>query len=263
MSTAHSSTTKSGHLYLVGVGPGDPELMTCKAVRILSQTTIWAVPTARQNGISSAQQIAAQMVPDTGRTILSLCFPMKKVYLGQETDEQLLVAWRRSAGEVIHHLDRGEDVAFPTLGDATLYSTAFYLLAMIQEQRPQTQVTVVPGITAMSACAASQSSPLALGDDVLAVVPAAFEDDRLREILVTLDAVVLMKVHRRIDALIDLLEELGLIDSAVLTERSGLPGERVYIDVREARGRKLHYFSTMVIRKKKVQVSDGTNALAA
>lgn len=255
--------SRTGHLYLVGVGPGDPELITYKAVRILTAAPVWAVPTAKENGLSSARQIAEQMVPDTGRTILSLCFPMKKVYLGQETDGQLLTAWRKSADEVIRHLDRGSDVAFPTLGDATLYSTAFYLLAMIQEQRPQTPVTVVPGITAMAACAASQSSPLALGDDVLAVVPAAFEDDRLRSILTTLDAVVLMKVHRRLDALIDLLVELGLADCAVLIERSGLPGERVYPDIRAARGRKLHYFSTMVIRKKKVQVSHGTHAIAA
>lgn len=261
--SSETTSPRTGHLYLVGVGPGDPELMTCKAVRILTAAKIWAVPTAREKGISSAQQIAGQMVPDNGRTILSLCFPMKKVFLGQETDDHLLQAWRKSADEVIRHLDQGSDVAFPTLGDATLYSTAFYLLAMIQEQRPHLPVTVVPGITAMAACAASQSSPLALGDDVLAVVPAAFEDDRLRNILLSLDAVVLMKVHRRLDALIDLLEELGLADCAVLTERSGMPGERVYTDIREARGRKLHYFSTMVIRKKKVQVSNATNVLAA
>jgi len=261
--SSETTSPRTGHLYLVGVGPGDPELMTCKAVRILTAAKIWAVPTAREKGISSAQQIAGQMVPDNGRTILSLCFPMKKVFLGQETDDHLLQAWRKSADEVIRHLDQGSDVAFPTLGDATLYSTAFYLLAMIQEQRPHLPVTVVPGITAMAACAASQSSPLALGDDVLAVVPAAFEDDRLRNILLSLDAVVLMKVHRRLDALIDLLEELGLADCAVLTERSGMPGERVYTDIRVARGRKLHYFSTMVIRKKKVQVSNATNVLAA
>ena len=90
---------------------------------------------------------------------------------------------------------------------------------------------------------------------MLAVVPAAFEDDRLRQILTSLDAVVLMKVHRRLDTLIDLLEELGLVDQAVLTERSGLPGERVYTDVRAARGRELHYFSTMVVRKKRVRVA--------
>jgi len=71
-----------------------------------------------------------------------------------------------------------------------------------------------------------------------------------------------MKVHKRIDALIDILEELGLAEHAVLIERSGMEGERVYTDIREARGCKLHYFSTMVIRKKKVQVSNGTHAIA-
>ncbi len=247
-------SSQTGHLYLVGIGPGDPELMTYKAVRLLTDTRVWAVPMAKKNGTSSALQIAEQLVPDTGRKILSLCFPMKKVFLGQETDDQLLTAWRKSADEVITHLDQGEDVAFPTLGDATLYSTAFYLLTMIQERRPQTKVTVVPGITAMAACAASQSSPLALGDDVLAVVPAAFEDERLRQILTTLDTVVLMKVYRRIDALIDLLCELDLAQHAVLIERSGMADERVYTDIRAARGQKLHYFSTMLIRKKKVQV---------
>ncbi|MCL2790811.1 MAG: precorrin-2 C(20)-methyltransferase [Desulfobulbus sp.] len=260
MSDNHPSRT--GHLYLVSVGPGDPELMTYKAVRILSETKVWAVPTARKGGSSSALQIAEQMVPANGRTVLSLCFPMKKVYLGQEPDDQLLAAWRRSADEIIPHLERGENVAFPTLGDATLYSTAFYLLSMIQEQRPQTPATVIPGVTAMAACAASQASPLALGDDVLAVVPAAFEDGRLRSILKSLDTVVLMKAHRRIDALIDLLDELGLTSCAVLIERSGMENEQVYTDVREARGRELHYFSTMVIRKKKVQVSNETDQRA-
>lgn len=253
MSSQHPSP-QSGHLYLVGVGPGDPELMTYKAARILDTTRVWAVPMARKEGTSSALQIASQVVSGNGRTVLELCFPMRKVFLGREAEPQLVDAWGAAADQVITHLDRGEDVVFPTLGDATLYSTAFYLLAMIQERRPATGVTVVPGITAMSACAASQSSPLALGDDVLAVVPAAFEDDRLREILISLDVVVLMKVHRRLDALIDLLEELGLTDQAVLTERIGLPGERVYTDIRAVRGHQLHYFSTIVIRKKKVQI---------
>ncbi len=244
----------SGHLYLVGVGPGDPELMTYKAVRILSTAKIWAVPMAKTGGTSSAQKIAEALIPDSGRTILNLCFPMRKVFLGQDTDSQLREAWYASADAVIEQLDRGEDVAFPTLGDSTLYSTASYLLAVILERRPQTPVTIVPGITAMSACAAGQTSPLALGDDVLCVVPAAFEDDRLRQILQTLDSVVLMKVHKRIDALIDLIEELGLIEAAVLVERSGMPDEQVYTDIRQLRGAKLHYFSTMLIRKKQVQV---------
>lgn len=252
--TNPSSSATGGHLYLVGVGPGDPELMTVKALRVLDKAQVWAVPMAKENGNSSALHIATGLVPQANREILSLCFPMKKVFLGEETDEQLLNAWNHSASEVIARLDQGLDVAFPTLGDPAFYSTAFYLLAVIREQRPHTQASVVPGISAMSACAAGQTMPLALGNDVLAVVPAAFEDERLRQVLTTLDSVVLMKVHRRLEALLDLLEELNLCDHAVLIERAGLSGEQVYRNVREARGKKLHYFSTLLIRKKEVLV---------
>lgn len=248
------NTPPRGHLYLVGIGPGDPELITYKAGRILNSTAVWAVPKAKHEGSSSALQIAGGLIDASEKTILELRFPMKKVFLGQTVDQQLLKAWRASADEVIRFLDQGEDVVFPTLGDPTLYSTAFYLLPMIQEQRPEIEVTVVPGITAMAACAAGSSTPLALGNDVLTVVPAAFDDDRLREILTTLDAIVLMKVHKKMDTLVTLLDELGLTDSAVLFERFGLPGENVYTDIRTALGKQLHYFCTMVIRKKQVQV---------
>ncbi|WP_028586031.1 precorrin-2 C(20)-methyltransferase [Desulfogranum mediterraneum] len=248
----HSSPP--GHLYLVGIGPGDPELITYKAGRFLNQTRVWAVPQAKADGQSRALSIAANQLETKDKTILELCFPMKKVFLGETVTSQLSEAWRASAEEVISYLDRGEDVAFPTLGDPSLYSTAFYLLPMILERRPETQVTVIPGITAMAACAAGINAPLALGNDVLAVVPAAFDDDRLRDTLISLDAVVLMKVHRKMDQLVELLTELELVDQAVLFERFGLPDQRVYPDIREALGKELHYFSTMLIRKKQVQV---------
>lgn len=252
MSTENTKPT--GQLYLVGIGPGDPELITYKAGRILNDTAIWAVPKSKNANGSSAMQIAGGLIDASEKKILDLDFAMKKVFLGEKLDQRLLDAWRTSAAEVIKYLDQGEDVVFPTLGDPTLYSTAFYLLPMIQEKRPDVQVTVVPGITAMAACAAGLSSPLALGNDVLTVVPAAFDDDRLRDILTTLDAIVLMKVHRKMDALVKLLTELDLVDNAVLFERFGLPGETVYTDIRSALNKDLHYFSTMVIRKKHIQV---------
>ncbi len=251
---SREKSNKAGHLYLVGIGPGDPELITYKAGRVLTDTSIWAVPQAKANGNSHALQIAGNLIGTTGKTILELCFPMKKVFLGETVDQQLLDAWRDSADEVIAQLDKGRDVAFPTLGDPTLYSTAFYLLPMILEQRPDTGVTVIPGITAMAACSAGISAPLALGNDVLTVVPAAFEDDRLKEILQTMDAVVLMKVARKMDSLVELLTELDLMNQAVLFERFGLPEQQIYTDIRTALNKELHYFSTMVIRKKQVQV---------
>ncbi len=245
-----ATTQSTGHLYLIGIGPGDPELMTCKAVRILKSTDVWAVPRAKSNGTSSALAIAGGLIDISGKTILELNFLMKKVYLGEETDAEQAGAWQASAARVLGHLNQGQDVAFPTLGDVGVYSTAFYLLSMIQEQQPHLPVTIIPGITAMSACAAGMKSPLALGNDILTVVPAAYDDQRLRSILVGTDAVVLMKVYKRMDALISLLTELDLVDNAILIERCGMAEERVYTDIRDTKGKKLHYFSTMLIRKK-------------
>lgn len=239
-------------MYLVGIGPGDPELMTCKAVHILENTDILVAPKAKENGNSSALQIAAGQVNLDGKTVLSLCFPMKKVHLGQEPDPKVADSWHKAADTVQAYLDQGHDVAFPTLGDPSLYSTAFYLLAVLQERRPDIQVTIVPGITAMAACSARVCSPLGLGDDVVSIVPAAFDDERLREILQTFDAVVLMKVFRKMPRIIALLDELGLTDNAILVERCGLDGQKVYTDIREALDRDLHYFTTLLVRKKSV-----------
>jgi precorrin-2/cobalt-factor-2 C20-methyltransferase len=187
-----------------------------------------------------------------GKTVLELRFPMKKVHLGQEHDPEVVQGWREAAEVVLGHLERGEDVAFPTLGDPALYSTAFYLLATLQEVQPCLRVSIIPGITAMAACSARICSPLGLGDDVVSIVPAAFDDDRLREILQTFDAVVLMKVFRKMDRIVALLEELGLVDNAVLIERCGMDDQMIYTDVREALNKDLHYFSTMLVRKKQI-----------
>jgi len=243
---------QQGRLYLVGIGPGDPELMTCKAVRILEQTQVLVAPKARKNGASSALQIASGQVDLNGKSVLELRFPMKKVHLGREQDPEVVQGWREAAEVVLDHLDRGEDVAFPTLGDPALYSTAFYLLHSLQELRPELRVSIIPGITAMAACSARVCSPLGLGDDVVSIVPAAFDDDRLREILQTFDAVVLMKVFRKMDRIVALLDELDLVDNAVLIERCGMDDQEIYTDIREALGRDLHYFTTMLVRKKNV-----------
>lgn len=257
---------QQGHLYLVGVGPGDPELMTYKAVRVLEQTQVWVVPKAKANGASSALEIASAMVDAVAKEVLEVRFPMKKIRLGQDHDPEVQQGWQEAAKIVLARLAQGEDVAFPTLGDPGLYSTSFYLLNTLEEmllvqsqhkqQRQQRQqripVAIIPGVTAMSACSAQLHDPLGLGDDVLSVVPAAFDDVRLRDILLQSDAVVLMKVFRRLPAVIALLDELGLTDKAVLLERCGMDGQRVYTDIRKAADKELHYFSTLLIRKKQI-----------
>jgi precorrin-2/cobalt-factor-2 C20-methyltransferase len=247
---------QQGRLYLVGVGPGDPELMTYKAVQVLERTRVWVVPKAREKGASSALQIASAMVGVAAKEILEVRFPMKKIRLEQEHDPEVQQGWQNAASLVLKRLDQGEDVAFPTLGDPGLYSTSFYLLntleELLQEAGRDVPVAIIPGITAMAACSAQLHNPLGLGDDVLSVVPAAFDDARLRDILMTSDAVVLMKIFRRLPAVIALLDELGLTEKAVLLERCGMDDQRVYTDIREAADKDLHYFSTLLIRKKQI-----------
>ena len=247
-----TTDNKKSCLYLVGIGPGDPELMTCKAVRVLEDSPVWIAPKARTNGNSNALQIASAQVDPADKTVLQLCFPMKKIRLGQQQDPEVEAGWRQAAEQVLSHLDQGLDVAFPTLGDPALYSTAFYLLATLQDHCPELRVKIIPGITAMSACSGQVLHPLAQGDDLLSVVPAAFDDGRLRQILKTFDVIVMMKVFRSMDRIINILDELDLTDKAVLLERCGLEGQTVYADIRRAGNRQLHYFSTLIVRKKQV-----------
>ncbi|MCI5121649.1 MAG: precorrin-2 C(20)-methyltransferase, partial [Candidatus Electrothrix sp. AUS4] len=103
-----------GRLYLVGVGPGDPELMTYKAVRVLEQAKVWVAPKAKADGASAALQIASAMVGIADKEVLEVCFPMKKIRLEQEHDPEVQQGWQEAARIVLERLDQGADVAFPT-----------------------------------------------------------------------------------------------------------------------------------------------------
>lgn len=242
---------KQGKLFLIGVGPGDPDLMTYRAVRMLEDADVIIAPRGSRHGASSALATASAQVDMEDKKIIQLYFPMKKVFAAGngEQDQDVLHGWHAAAEIVLTHIYQGKDVAFPTIGDPAIYSTAFYLLATIDKIRHGIEVMVVPGIPAMSACAAAMQSPLGLGDERITVIPAAFEHADLGQVLEQPGTTVLMKVHRRMDQLVKLVEEKELVDSAVLIERCGLPGQQIFYDIRDALGRDLHYFSTMIIRK--------------
>jgi precorrin-2/cobalt-factor-2 C20-methyltransferase len=239
-------------LYIIGVGPGDPDLLTIKALNILRHCSVVATPKALANGYSTALSIVKQALPVgeiSGKEIVELHFPMKKIHLGQEPDPEVLQAWQDAAARILAILSQGRDVAFPTLGDPAIYSTGYYLYATMIEMHPEVRVQFVPGISAMSSCSATTRTPICLGDDMLAVIPATFSDSRLRQILENFDTIVLMKVHRVIDNLISLLNDLNLLDKATLVERVGMADERVLADLSAIDGQ-VHYFSTIIVRKK-------------
>jgi len=238
-----------GQFYVVGVGPGDPELMTLKAVRILKKSPVRLAPAAHRNGCSTALSIASGIINGEQKEILTHHFPMKKVHAGQPADPEVEHAWKEAAKIISGHLENGHDVAFPTLGDPAIYSTGFYVFETLMESVEGMSVEIIPGVSAIGATSAAAGVPLCLGNERMVVIPATFEDQKLKEILSNFDCIVLMKVHKVMDKLLSILEELELLDNVVLVERTSLEDQRIRRDIRQAASEKLHYFSTMIVRK--------------
>jgi precorrin-2/cobalt-factor-2 C20-methyltransferase len=235
-------------LYIVGTGPGDPELLTLKAVKSIKRCPVIISPRGSANGGSTALSILKPVISLAGKEVYELHFPMKKIKSGQEPDPEVLVAWRYAAETVLSSLDSGKDVCFPTLGDPAIYSTGYYLYETICGLRNDVNVVFIPGVPAMSSCSASMAQPICLGDEMVAVIPATFSDTRLKEVLELFDTIVLMKVHRVIDRLTTLLEECGLLENAVLVEHAGTSRERVIENFSSLIDHP-HYFSTIIVRK--------------
>ncbi len=233
--------------YIIGTGPGDPELITVKGMRTMESCATLVAPKAKVNGDSTALGIVKGLVDLDNKKVVEVCFPMHKVQNGKSTQE-VEAAWQEAARLILEHLEDG-DVAFPTLGDPAVYSTGFYVYATLKEMAPDMEIKIIPGITAMSCCSATGNQPLCLGGEILTVVPATFDDERLRQIMTSCDSVVLMKVHNVLPRLISLLDELDLTAKAVCYEQCGMADQKVHSDLRQIAGHDLHYFSTIIIRK--------------
>ena len=239
-----------GRFYVIGVGPGDPELMTLKAIRLLERCPVWLAPKARREGKSTALTIVERLVPARGKEILTQYFPMKKVQMGKTPAADVEAAWQEAAGAVLKALAAGRDVAFLTLGDPAIYSTGFYVCDTLFRLDPWVRVEIVAGVSAIGASAAAAGKPLCQGDDRMVVVPATFENGELAEVLEKFDTVVLMKVHRVMDRIVPLLAELNLLDRAVLVERTSQEGQRIRRNLLEVVNEEHHYFSTIIVRKR-------------
>lgn len=229
-----------GILYAVGIGPGDPELITLKALRILNAVHVIAVPKGRESGESVALSIIEGTIDMTAKRILEIHFPMTK---GSKRNTLL-----PSAQEVLSVLDTGQDIAFITLGDPTLYSTFFHLLDSIQTIAPDLVAEIIPGVSSIMASAARAGHCLALSGDKVAIIPATYIAD-LDTAIEGFQTVVLMKAHSVIGQIKDVLGQRGLVESAVYVARAG-HGDEIVKPLSKVTEDDLNYFSTVIVRIK-------------
>lgn len=237
---------KTGRLYVVGVGPGDPELLTVKAVRILRSVPCLCVPKGREEGSSLALSIVRQAVDLEGKDIIEAHFPMRKT---KRHDPEMDAKWQETVEAVSGILKGGREIAFITIGDPSIYSTFFYLYDRLLEIHPGLDVIFVPGVSSINASAAAAKISLGLADEKIAVLPANYTADRIVRTLQDFDTVVLMKVHKIFHEAVKALESIGLLDNATYVSRAGMEDERVFRDVRDVKDEDLNYFSLMIIRR--------------
>ena len=221
-------------LYGIGLGPGDPELMTRKAWRLVSEADVVAYP-APEGGDSFARSIAAEAI--RGREI-RIDIPMDVArYPAQD-------AYDRAAVEIAAALDAGEDVAVLCEGDPFFYGSFMYLFARLADRYP---TEIVPGVTSVTACAAAAARPLSARNEVLTIVPGTLDVAQLSERISGADALAIMKVGRHLPKIRAVLEAQGLIGSAVYVERATLQNQKV-MPLEEAPAA-APYFSMILVNK--------------
>ncbi|MGO9016078.1 MAG: precorrin-2 C(20)-methyltransferase [Dissulfurispiraceae bacterium] len=251
----------TGTLYVIGVGPGDPELLTLKAVRILRAVKCICVPKGREEGSSMALNIIKKIINMDDKEMIEAYFPMRKTkasapgspesrksFRGGEHARELDMKWNETVETVLSILNRGADMAFITIGDPTIYSTFFYLYDRLLEINPLLSIEIIPGISSITASAAQAGISLGLADERIAVLPATYAND-IGMVLEHFDTVILMKVHKVFDQVLAMLDASGLTGKALYISRTGMDDEQVVRDIGTLRGKELSYFSMVIIKK--------------
>ena len=226
---------QTGTFYAVSVGPGDPELLTLQAVRVLENTPVIAAPQTA-SGQMLALDIARGAVDLTGKSVLPLRFTMSHDAAVRAE------SYRAAASAVEAELRQGRDVAMVNLGDVALFATAYYIFAEIE--RDGFPARMLPGVTSVAAVAARLGQSLTEMEQPLQILPGSLPLD---EALRLPGTKVLMKSGSAIGETVAALERCNLLDRAALVADCGLPTEQVYHDLR-ALPPELSYFATILVR---------------
>ena len=236
------SLDSTGRFYGVGVGPGDPELLTLKAQRILRRVGAICFTQLDDGRESYALSVVRNIVDESKPDFVSITVPSDDTPVSEQT-------WQNAAADIGTYLREGQDVAFITEGDPMLYSEFSHLLASVHTAYPDLSIEVVPGVSSIMAAAGSAGVPLATHGQRLAILPAVYGIDDLREGITKYDTIVLMEVNRALlDALAN-LENLGLAGKAIYVRRVTTQREAVVPDIHQLTDEDIDYFSLLIIKR--------------
>ncbi len=225
-------------LYVIGLGPGDPGLVTVKAVEVLRKTPVVFLPYSTGTNRSLAYSIIARYVSDNVE-IVFLGFPMNS-----NPDPNVL---NENAELICRKLNHHGSGVFAVLGDPALYSTFYRIRHSLIRVCPELSIEVIPGVTAMSACAARVVEPLVIGDEALALIPAT-RGELIRRVLNTFETIVLYKANNLDDYVLSDIKNYGHYD-IVYARRCFMNGEEIIRGIPEHLS---DYFSTMILRIRKI-----------
>ena len=238
-----ASDQKMGTVYGVGVGPGDPELLTLKAARILKSVPVIFTPKAEGTSDSVALEIVKDVIDLSRQKVVFASFPSGK---GKPREE----IWDDAVDEIASYVRAGSDVAFLTEGDPLVYGSFAYIAARMQSRYPEIPIEIVPGVTSVTAAAASAQIPLVSHGQRLAIWPAMYGVDDLRDSLDDYDTIVLMKVDSEALEMVARLQQEGYLSRAVLIAHATTPREKIVYDLHDISPDAAEYFSLLVISKK-------------
>ncbi len=215
-----------GTFYGVSVGPGDPDLITLKAVKTIRRADVIFTASSSKNSHSLAVNIASPHIPE-GTPVFRLSFPMCSDKTVMEK------AWAENAGIIVDTLREGKDAAFLTLGDCMTYSTYGYLGRYVKKLAPEANIVSVPGVTSYQAAAARVNRPLVEGEEALLILSGARGGERFRKLAENAENIVFLKAYKNVSDINLALEEKGCLENSIGVSACGSTREKIVMDVRE------------------------------
>jgi precorrin-2/cobalt-factor-2 C20-methyltransferase len=238
-----------GSFFGVGVGPGDPELITLKALRVLTTVDVICAPKANAKRSSLALRVVRRAIqlPKEGQELVELVYPMVR-------DSKLReMALEKNVEIIVSRLRDRKDVAFITLGDPLFYSTFIYTYRKVLERLPNVYVEVIPGVTSISACAAASRTPIAEAEDVVVIVPATSNLERLESLANQADTVILLKGIKNTKGLCDALKRGGFKEDSRVVVVCNVGGSSEEVKVMRLHNlqelTEKSYLSTVIVRR--------------